>query len=62
MVALDTHRQSQASGLARSSPGATITQVNLLQPGAAGASNQCGTRASQAVGEADWIEATRLRP
>src|SRR5262249_44078489 len=49
LAALDTYGQSQAPGLAGSSPRATITQVNLPQPGAAGASNQRGTRASAAV-------------
>src|SRR5262245_52081188 len=64
LAALDTYRQSQASGLARSSPGATITRVNLPQVPAKTASvnNHGRSQASQAVGEADWHEATRLRP
>src|SRR5215510_2173796 len=56
LVALDTYGQSQAAGLARSSPGATFTRVNLPRVPARTASvnNRGRSQAGQPVGEAGW--------
>src|SRR5262249_23022674 len=53
LAALDTYGQSQAAGLARSSPGAAVTWVNQPQVPARTASvnNRGRFQASQAVGE-----------